>query len=449
MFPDLGNINVSLTIDLSAYEDDWRHVSAFRGQNGWLLMAKATIQSAAHSLSATLLAACDDQENAIPSWRARHLTECAWSDLDYCHEEPPGIIDDLMCEEEGALYARWQRETNTALAALHDKNTYAIEALEAGAQSQINRVERMVDELRRQRRFSLDVEHRTRLNEAIGGCEQEMDHLLDRLSQRRADLHREADVAEEALWQREEILFEIEPIRLVRWRDGGMKRDVSIAQTWRQGSFYAPSACADSNDPCISDLTMAIVVGKRKRQNAPVATTIPTPLNSSIGKHNVMSQLTLRTKESKAWVKPEQAKPKVENPRPQIPASETYAEVERSILADRVAALNAKSLNFHPNSPKYKQSLGERERLLRRIKILDREIIKQRRLASIGPEVTKGVNPPMLAKQEALLRQLWAQGNTPAQIALVLEGMNSEDVVAAARQMNLPPPVNVKQDKPS
>ena len=116
MFPEFGQSTLRLELDLDSYEDSWTHIAAFRGLSGWLLVARATIQSEHDMLRATLIAACDEHENPIPSWRATHLTQCRWDRLDHCYEEPPEILDDLMCEEEGAFYARWQREMNSGLA---------------------------------------------------------------------------------------------------------------------------------------------------------------------------------------------------------------------------------------------------------------------------------------------------------------------------------------------
>jgi hypothetical protein len=130
MFAEIGQAPISLALDFSSYEGDWKHVSAFYGQSGWLLAAQATIQSEHDLLTSALIVACDDRDNVIPSWRALHLTQCSWSELDYCYEEPPQELDDLLCEEEGAFYARWQRATNTELAALYEQSQRKAEMLD-------------------------------------------------------------------------------------------------------------------------------------------------------------------------------------------------------------------------------------------------------------------------------------------------------------------------------
>jgi hypothetical protein len=40
MFAEIGQAPISLALDFSSYEGDWKHVSAFYGQSGWLLAAR-------------------------------------------------------------------------------------------------------------------------------------------------------------------------------------------------------------------------------------------------------------------------------------------------------------------------------------------------------------------------------------------------------------------------
>lgn len=194
-------------------------MAAFRGNSGWLVMARATIQSEHDLLRATLIAACDEQYNPIPSWRAVHLTQCRWNRLNHCTEEPPDILDDLLCEEEGAFYARWQREMNTDLAALYDDGQRAIESLEARATARAREVDAQIADLRRRRRLldTTDDAYAT-ITEIIAELESQADQEMARLAQRRAVLRRNAEATEEALWQRTDVLIEVEPMCVVRWR---------------------------------------------------------------------------------------------------------------------------------------------------------------------------------------------------------------------------------------
>src|SRR5690606_7094053 len=67
-----------LKIDLDTYENDWRHVARFRGRSGWLIAARATLQSETDIFRTIVAAACDEWENRIPSFQAAHLLECVW-----------------------------------------------------------------------------------------------------------------------------------------------------------------------------------------------------------------------------------------------------------------------------------------------------------------------------------------------------------------------------------
>lgn len=227
MFPEFGQSPKCLELDLDSYEESWTHVVAFRGQSGWLLVARATIQSEHDLLRGKLIAACDDYEIPIPTWRATHLTQCRWDRLDHCYEEPPEILDDLLCEEEGAFYARWQREMNTGLATLYDRAQRNIEALEAKATARTREVDLQIADLRRRRRMAEGSdEARAMFTEIIAELEAEHDQAITQLARQRAALRREADATEETLWQRTDVLIEVEPLCLVRWR---AKRNHSAA----------------------------------------------------------------------------------------------------------------------------------------------------------------------------------------------------------------------------
>jgi hypothetical protein len=235
---DCGLVPVRLAIDLGGYEDDWRHVAAFRGGSGWLLIADVTVQSEHDLLRARVAVGCDDYETPIPAWRAMHLTQCGWSGLDYCTEEPPGLLDDMLCEEEGALFARWQREANGALAALHDQAQSAVVALERRVAWTVRSNERQIADLQRRRRMSESEEHRRIFRLAIGDLEEANDRAMEDLADTRATMRREADAAEERLWSRTDVLIESEPLRLVRWRDEAPRAERGRSAIWREGQFY-------------------------------------------------------------------------------------------------------------------------------------------------------------------------------------------------------------------
>lgn len=268
MLVEIGQVPISLELDFSSYEGDWKHVAAFRGQRGWLLAAQATIQSEHDILSSTLIVACDDRDNIIPSWRALHLTQCSWSGLDYCYEEPPMVLDDLLCEEEGAFYARWQRSTNADLAAFYDQSQREVEALDRAVKSRSRQLEHQIGVLRqRRRRPDTTIEAQIALNSVIADLEAENDSLLADYVDQRNSLRRRAEAHEEMLWRRTDVLIEVEPLYLVRWRSGCPRAECEIAPKWTEGSFYAPAA-PEAEAPIENAESVLAKVGAALRANA-------------------------------------------------------------------------------------------------------------------------------------------------------------------------------------
>lgn len=249
MFPDYGNAPIKLALDFGGYEDDWRHVASFRGQSGWLLTAQITVQTEFDLLTQQINVACDDRETPIPSWRAIHLTQCPWSRIEQSFEEPPDILDDLLCEEEGALYARWQMEANKDLAKLHEEAKRSIDALEGEADSAIRRLGREINDLRRRRRMTNDDEARGIFSRIIAQLEEDVERNVEALTHSRNELRRRLESTEEAMWQRTDVLIETEAVQIIRWRDGHAHPEHRKARVWKAGRYY-------SHDPGMSDATL-------------------------------------------------------------------------------------------------------------------------------------------------------------------------------------------------
>lgn len=217
MLPEFAHTPFEMVIDLNSYEGPWTHVEAFRGREGWLRVVRATIQSEHDLLSANLIAACDECENPLPSWKAVHLAECRWTRLLPCSIEPPAIIDDLLCEEEGAFYARWQREMNADVAAVALKAAIALEQLEAWHAYRARQIGTQLRALRRERLLEARAERKIQLGQAIRSVEAEEDALVETSALRRRRLRLRAEAEEEALWDRSDLLIEIEPCCTIHW----------------------------------------------------------------------------------------------------------------------------------------------------------------------------------------------------------------------------------------
>ncbi|MEP3156879.1 MAG: hypothetical protein ABJO64_11220 [Nitratireductor sp.] len=218
MFAEFGEAPLCLELDLDSYEGSWQHIARFRRGSGWLMVAKCTIQSEHDILTAKLVAACDEHEHAIPAFQAAHLTECDWINPTYCDELPPAILDDLICEEEGALIARWHREKNSALAEAFEDQESRIAELEGRAQSIITRNERQIGELRQRRRHpDATPDMRRVMGQIIRELDDENDELLTEMAETRSAIREQANQFEEALWSREDLLIEVTPLHIVRW----------------------------------------------------------------------------------------------------------------------------------------------------------------------------------------------------------------------------------------
>jgi hypothetical protein len=218
MFRQFGPAPLRLDLDFDTFEGPPHFVSRFRKRSGWLLVAEVTIQSRYELLSQKVVVACDEHEQPVPSFQARHLTECTWSNACECTEEPPEILDDLLCEEEGALIVRWHRERNTALAETHERQLARIEAIEGKAKALIRRNDHRIADLRRRRRHpNAAPEQRAILTSAIAELEAENDVMIAEMAETRALVRRRAEEQEERLWSRADILVESEPLHLMQW----------------------------------------------------------------------------------------------------------------------------------------------------------------------------------------------------------------------------------------
>ena len=181
--------------------------------------ARATLESATDIFRTIIVAGCDEWDNPIPSFQAAHLLECTWSDLGPCYEQPPEVLDDLLCEEEGQVYARWQRETNTALQRHLITTEDRIGALERTARRETDRRLRQMDDLRRRRRFvGLTDETRSLFDMLIAELDAENDHAFEKARTQVARIRAEAEKLEESLWRREDVLIEVQPFCIVAWR---------------------------------------------------------------------------------------------------------------------------------------------------------------------------------------------------------------------------------------
>lgn len=416
-------------------------------------MASATIQSEHDLLSATLIVACDDRETPIPTWRAKHLTQCAWSSLDYCDDEPPAILDDLMCEEEGALYARWQREANSELAALHDKAQRGLDALEAKAASQTRLIDREISRLRRSRRMTDNEDMHRALTSAIIDLESENDAAVERLIRRRESMRRHAEATEEALWQRSDVLIEVEPLRLVQWCDASPRPEHRLAPIWKAGRFYAPKIATAHVEPeeaeaVLVKVAAALQANAKRQVKAEVDEDIPVRIHTEDLPKSapIRQQLTkddLMAETMQAWADQTlPTEPVTPTETQQLPLPEIGVDMnaERASLVARLEVLEISGQKFFPRSRKFERNQMERDAVLRQIAALDRHLAADGSKggeAQPAPAADNGVDEHWSPERVARLRELWLEGYTARQIANDLGGTSRNAVIGKAKRIGI------------
>lgn len=236
MFAECGSAPICIDLDFDTYEGPWQHVHRFRNQSGWMMIAECTIQSEHDMLTQRLTVACEECGEPVPSFQARHLTECDWSNPITCYDELPEVLDDLLCEEEGALIVRWHREKNAALAEAFDHQEARIETLEAKVKTAIRLNERRAAELRQRRRHPLATqEMRNAMAETIRQLDEENEALIMEMAETRRVIRDEAERLEERLWARNDLLVETNVLQIIRWRDKDLGRRRNIVDP----SFHA------------------------------------------------------------------------------------------------------------------------------------------------------------------------------------------------------------------
>jgi hypothetical protein len=232
-----------LELDFDSFDGPPHWVARLRKKSGWLMVAKATIQSEHDILIDKLVVACDEQETPIPSFKAVNLIHCGWINPTYCDELPPDILEDLICEEEGALIARWHREKNTALAEAFEDQEARIAELEGRVRSMIERNEFQIAELRQHRRHpDATPDMRLAMRQIIEELDAENDELLAEMAETRATIREQSAEFEESLWARDDLLIEVSPLHVVRWKAKSCAHSDVPAQPKQYATHWIPAS---------------------------------------------------------------------------------------------------------------------------------------------------------------------------------------------------------------
>lgn len=250
MLYGFGSAPVCVELDLDSYDGPWMHVERFRGRSGWLVVAEAEVMSDGIGCMTSIVAACDDHLQAVPTFMAPNLLACACSLPVECDEYPPDELDDLLAEAARELKLRWLRDNNVALAELTDAALTKIGELEGRARRDIDGLDYRIADLRRRRRMSgVSDAEREILEETILAMEHERDAITERLAQQRTQLRLTVDREERALIARARVNVAVEPLYFVRWSAGARPHeDWELAREQsRRFSSYMPGSLFDPN----------------------------------------------------------------------------------------------------------------------------------------------------------------------------------------------------------
>ncbi|NBB40109.1 MULTISPECIES: hypothetical protein [Sphingomonadaceae] len=274
MLYGFGSAPVCVELDLDSYDGPWTHVERFRGRSGWLVVAEAEVMSDGTGCMTSIVAACDDHLEAVPTFMAPNLLACACSLPVECDEYPPDELDDLLAEAARELKLRWLRDNNAALAKLTDAALTKIGELEGRARRDIDGLDYRIADLRRRRRMSgVTDAARDILEETILAMEHQRDAITERLARRRAQLRLTVDREERVLIARARVNVAVEPLYFVRWSAGARpNEDWELAREQsRRFSSYMPGSLFDPNrTPSHRNVEAALSTTAARRPSVPV-----------------------------------------------------------------------------------------------------------------------------------------------------------------------------------
>jgi hypothetical protein len=378
-----------------------------------------------------------------------HLTQCEWDRLEPCFEQPPELLDDLLCEEEGAFYAHWQRQMNGGLAALHNRAQRQIEALEASTTSLTRNIDLQIADLQRRRRMpDTTVEARTTFAEIIVELEADRDQAIARLAQQRAALRRKADAAEEALWQRTDVLIEVEPLCLVRWRAKQSETVADLLYPDRHGTGGVSLFGLHVAETRLLAERQAREAAEAKLQAAQARERLHLKAAEALEKHQREELLKAAAKQTKLAQRqaPSLRANQILKP-PSAPQPDKVAapdrqrhsklHLERDFLMATRDRLEVEGRRFLPGSPKTLRNQKARDELTRRIAAIEAKIAA--RAVKLPPtERPDTERSSWTAKQVEMLRRLWMAGESAADIGRIIGGVSRNAVIGKAGRLGLP-----------
>ncbi|WP_139810199.1 hypothetical protein [Sphingomonas azotifigens] len=357
MLDGFGLAPVCIEFDLDSYEGPWTHVERFRGRSGWLVVAEAEMTSAGGGWDTTLVAACDDHLDPVPSFMAPNLLACGCSLPGECDEYPPEDLEELLADAADELKVQWLRGSNAGLAQLTEATFARIAELEGQAARRIDALEYQIADLRRRRRMpgGSDAE-RALLQDIIGEFEQERDAIVERLASDRARLRQRVEQEERALIAKTRVRVSVAPLYYVRWSARARRHtdwDVAREQARRMTTCF-PGSRFDAG--CNLDAAKI-----ERMLSAGLAAATKPPPSLPVAAPDAAREKTVPSR-----------RPEAEQPAPRhvaVPADHHLHEL--SELRQQLARVEAKAAKFFPGSRKFTKNQEEQARLRRRITQLE------------------------------------------------------------------------------
>lgn len=452
MLAEFGPAPICMELDFDSFDGPPHWVARLRRKSGWLLVAEATLQSEHDIMTERVVVACDERENPIPSFKAVNLLHCEWLNPTCCDELPPEVLEDLICEEEGALIARWHREKNSALAEAFEASEKRIAELEGRVQFTIARNEARIGELRQRRRHpDATLEMRQAMAQIIHELDAENDELLSEMAATRAAIRNQASALEEKLWAREDLLLEVNPIHIVRWKARTKAYADIPARPKQYATLWVPaSGPTGGSTPRFVDVQEELAAGLAKTaakkaeaievgakavkgvKPAPPKPDWPKPSNA-LPKHSpVLRKLaeacTTEKVEDQAFEETGWTYKRVELLKSMWLAGESASTIAKALgnVSRNAVIGKAERLKLPrtrgPNAPEYQQP-------------------KQEDLAATGERITcvkaEADDVRWTDERIATLRRMWIAGHSAVAIGNALGGIPKNAVIGKAHRLGL------------
>lgn len=213
----LQDTPIEVSIDNQESYGELNFTDSSYGFSGWFMVSSVTVQSKTDIICNEIKIAIDDFGNVLTEPHTDYLQQCSWKFIDYCFDDPPPMLDDLLCEQEGATYALFQRKINPALDRFQECAEASLRSLESRLSSLTREADYNIENLSQFWRMShLKSEIPTSLLQ-VSYLEYKRNQEQIRFDSCLSKFRRLLCEKEESFWCDVDILLEVESVCLFRW----------------------------------------------------------------------------------------------------------------------------------------------------------------------------------------------------------------------------------------